>query len=231
MSNTHRSGGRRNGSTRVRTPKPDKVAAKEYVNKIKELQIILQEIQKRYRDEVNKTRSDNDIKKKLRQDKMNLEFPELPRDNISKHIKPDDRWKIVDAVILWWRLLDEEPNIDDEYYARVGAFQKYSLFKNIMADYLNSRQMDTGFLIDIPQVNYGEARPNFSSPYGFPQDIGTGTPPRYMTNTPIYSGPPPIYSGPPPTYTRGGKRHKSRKYKRSNKCTRSNKCKRTSKYT
>jgi hypothetical protein len=90
--------------------------------------------------------------------------------------------------------------------------------------------MDTGFLIDIPQVNYGEARPNFSSPYGFPQDIGTGTPPRYMTHEPIHSGPPPIYSGPPPTYTTGGKRHKSRKYKRSNKYKRTSKYKRSNKY-
>jgi hypothetical protein len=231
MSSTRRSTRRSiNQSRRVRRPNSDKVAAKVYVDEIKELRKTLKEIQTMYRDADKKVPKDftkmNEAENALRV----VDFPELPDDNISRKIKPTERWGIIATAKLWRRPLKDKRKME-EHVDKINAIFDFGDFKRTLNFLISPMQYDyhgievsqeSGPPAIVPRLNYGQTRPDFSSPYGFPPDIGRGIPPNYMEQM--------SHSGTPPTYTRGGKRHKSRKYKRTSNYKRSNKYKRTRKY-
>ena len=220
----------RRQTIRRRTPNPDRVAAKSYVEVIKELRKELKGIQKMYRDADKKVPKDSTKMTQAENDLRVVDFPELPEDNISRKIKPTERWGIIATARLWRRPLKDKRRME-EHLDKINAVFDFYEFKRTLEylirtpyyHYHSGLPNSSGnqAVVDVPRLNYGQTRPDFSSPYGFPLDIGRGTPPNYMEQM--------SYSGPPPTYTRGGKRHKFRKYKRSNKYKRTRKYKRSNK--
>jgi len=206
-----------NQTRRSRILNPQRVAAKTYVDEIKELRKVLKAIQKKYRD-ANKTVPKNLEKMNEAQNELRLvDFPELPEDTISKKIKPSERWGILATAFLWHRPLNSRRRPGDEFAERINAVFNFSEFKSslnflIHPTMYNQHELNEPDSNDsndgprplaiIPRVRYGQAPPQFSLPYGFSPVTGTGTLPDYSS---------------PPKYTRGGskKKHKHKRGKKS----------------
>jgi hypothetical protein len=232
----NRNRGEINQSTRSIRANPDRIAAKRYVDEIKELRKVLKAIQKKYRD-ANTTIPKNLIKIEEAQNELRLvDFPELPEDdNISKQIKPSERWGIIATAFLWRRPLDLRRRLE-EYGDRMNAVFNFQDFKNTLNHLINPMNYnrhefnvpnsDSEFnenrapLVVVPRLRYGQSPEHFSSPYDFPPSIASGTVPDYSDS-------------PPPIYRLGGSKKKynrrTKKYKRTNKQTnkRSKKYKKT----
>ena len=238
MPNTrrNRNRGEINQITRSIRVNPDRVAAKIYVDEIKELRKVLKAIQKKYRD-ANTTIPKNLIKIEEAKNELRLiDFPKLPdndndNDNISKQIKPSERWGIIATAFLWRRPLNSRRRLE-EYGDRMNAVFNFQEFKNTLNFLINPMNYnrhefnvpnsDSEFnenrapLVVVPRLRYGQSPEHFSSPYDLSPNVASGTVPAYSES-------------PPPIYRLGGSKKKynrrTKKYKRTNK--RSKKIKKT----
>jgi len=201
----------RRQTIRRRTPNPDRVAAKSYVEEIKELRKELKGIQKMYRDADKKVPKDSTKMTQAENDLRVVDFPELPEDNISRKIKPTERWGIIATARLWRRPLQNKRRME-EHLDKINAVFDFYEFKRTL-EYLITTPYyhyhdglpdlsQPQAVVDVPRLKYGETRPDFSSPYGFPPNIETGTPPKYSS---------------PPNYEVGGSRRKRKNKNKLNK--------------
>jgi hypothetical protein len=208
---------------------PDRVEAKIYVDEIKELRKVLKAIQKKYRD-ANTTIPKNLIKIEEAQNELRLvDFPELPEDDISKQIKPSERWGIIATAFLWRRPLNSRRRLE-EYGDRMNAVFNFQEFKNTLNFLINPMNYNRhefyvpnsnsefnenrSPLVVVPRLRYGQSAEHFSSPYDFPPNAASGTVPDYSDS-------------PPPIYRLGGSKKKynrrTKKYKRTTKRYKKNK--------
>jgi len=224
---------------RTRTPNPYKVAAKAYVEEIKDLRVELKGIQKMYRDAdiiLNNQPNEKD-KEKAMNDKENAKldmlekhkngFPLPKKDGVTirlnnrdifriiKKIPIKERWNIIATGYLMIRPLEQRRRRMENALAKFEGSMEPIEFRN---------QLEF-FRKKIPASNSNEIiyGSDLSGPYGH------AAPPAYENPGPSYkleksskygfptSTPPPEY--PPPDYTLGGSR---RKRKTKNK-TRKNK--------
>lgn len=224
---------------RTRTPNPYKVAAKAYVEEIKDLRVELKGIQKMYRDAdsiLNNQPNEKDEETAMN-DKENAKFDMLEKHKngfplpkkdgveiglnnrdifrIIKKIPIKERWNIISTGYLMIRPLEERRRRMEALYKFEGAMEpiefrnKLKFFERIISE----SNPDEGIVVgsDLP------------GPYGH------APPPAYKNPGPSYKSkesskfgfptttPPPLY--PPPNYEVGGSgsRHKHKVYKRQTK--------------
>ena len=223
--------------TRTRTPNPYKVAAKAYVEEIKDLRVELKAIQKMYRDAdiiLNNQPNEKD-KEKAMNDKENAKldmiekhkngFPLPKKDGVEiglnnrdifriiKKIPIKERWNIIATGYLMIRPLEQRRRRMENALAKFEGSMEPIEFRNQLEFFRK--------IISYSNPNEIIDGSDLSGPYGH------AAPPAYKNPGPSYkseksskygfptSTPPPEY--PPPNYEEGGSRRKRKNKTKLNK--------------